>query len=65
MKLAILSGAGQLPVMIKQAHSDAHVVGFEGMPTELGNVAHLHRFERLGALFTDLRDRAVTHVVMA
>ena len=65
MKLAILSGAGQLPVMIKQAHPDAHVVGFEGMPTELGNVAHLHRFERLGALFTDLRDRGVTHVVMA
>ena len=35
MTLAILSGAGQLPVMIKQAHPDAHVVGFEGMPTEL------------------------------
>ena len=65
MKLAILSGAGQLPVMIKQAHPDAHVVGFEGMPTELGNVAHLHRFERLGGLFSDLRDRDVTHIVMA
>jgi DUF1009 family protein len=65
MKLAILSGGGQLPVMIKQAHSDAHVVGFEGMPTELDNVAHLHRFERLGGLFSDLRDRGVTHIVMA
>ena len=65
MKLAILSGVGQLPVMIKQAHPDAHVVGFEGMPTELGNVAHLHRFERLGGLFSDLRDRDVTHIVMA
>ena len=65
MKLAILSGAGQLPVMIKQAHPDAHVVGFEGMPTELGNVPHLHRFERLGTLFSDLRDRSVTHIVMA
>ena len=65
MKLAILSGAGQLPVMIKQAHSDAHVVEFEGMPTELGNVAHLHRFESLGGLFSDLRDRGVTHIVMA
>ena len=65
MKLAILSGAGQLPVMIKQAHPDAHVVGFEGMPTELGNVPHLHRFERLGTLFSDLRDRGVTHIVMA
>jgi len=52
-------------VMIKQAHPDAHVVGFEGMPTELGNVAHLHRFERLGGLFSDLRDRGVTHIVMA
>ena len=65
MKLAILSGAGQLPVMIKQAHPDAHVVGFEGMPTELGNVPHLHRFERLGTLFSNLRDRSVTHIVMA
>ena len=65
MKLAILSGAGQLPVMIKQAHPDAHVVGFEGMPTELADVAQLHRFERLGALFADLRDRGVTHIVMA
>ena len=65
MKLAILSGAGQLPVMIKQAHPDAHVVGFEGMSTELGKVPHLHRFERLGALFSDLRDRGLTHIVMA
>jgi DUF1009 family protein len=65
MKLAILSGAGQLPVMIKQAHPDAHVVGFEGMPTELADVVQLHRFERLGALFSDLRDRGVTHIVMA
>ena len=65
MKLAILSGAGQLPVMIKQAHPDAHVVGFEGMPTELADVTQLHRFERLGALFSDLRDRGVTHIVMA
>ncbi len=65
MKLAILLGAGQLPVMIKQAHPDAHVVGFEGMPTELVNIAHLHRFERLGALFSDLRDRGVSHIVMA
>ena len=65
MKLAILLGAGQLPVMIKQAHPDAHVVGFEGMPTELVNIAHLHRFERLGALFSDLRNRGVSHIVMA
>ena len=62
MKLAILSGAGQLPVMIKQAHPDAHVVGFEGMPTELSDVTQLHRFERLGALFADLRDRGVTRI---
>jgi DUF1009 family protein len=65
MTLAILSGAGQLPVMIKQAHPDAHVVGFEGMPTELADVAQFHRFERLGALFADLRDCGVTHIVMA
>ena len=65
MKLAILSGAGQLPVMIKQAHPDAHVVGFDGMPTELADVARFHRFERLGALFADLRDCSVTHIVMA
>jgi DUF1009 family protein len=65
MKLAILSGAGQLPVMIKQAHPDAHVVGFEGMPTELVDTVHPHRFERLGVLFSDLRDRGVTQIVMA
>ena len=65
MKLAILSGAGQLPVMIKHAHPDAHVIGFEGMPTELADVAQFHRFERLGALFADLRDCSVTHIVMA
>lgn len=65
MTLAILSGAGQLPVMIKHVRPDAHVVGFEGMPTELADVTQLHRFERLGALFADLRDRGVTHIVMA
>jgi DUF1009 family protein len=65
MTLAILSGAGQLPVMIKHAHPDAHVVGFEGMPTELADVAQFHRFERLGALFADLSDCGVTHIVMA
>ena len=65
MKLAILSGAGRLPVMIKQAHPDVHVVRFKGMPTELADVAQLHRFERLGALFADLRHRGVTQIVMA
>ena len=65
MKLAILSGAGQLPAIIKQAYPNAHVVGFEGVANELGEIADLHRFERLGALFSDLRDRGVTHIVMA
>lgn len=65
MKLAILSGAGQLPRMIQQAHPDAYVVGFQGMPTQLGETAHLHRFEQLGGLFSDLHDRGVTHIVMA
>lgn len=65
MKLAILSGAGQLPVMIKKAHPDAFVVGFEGMPTEFGTGARHYRFERLGHLFSDLRDLGITHIVMA
>lgn len=65
MKLAIFSGAGQLPVLIKTAHPDAIVIGFDGMPNDLENYTQIHRFEQLGVLFHTLQDQGVTHIVMA
>ena len=63
--LAILSGDGNLPVMLAKAHPQAVRVVFHGvghiMPPPLAE----HRFEQLSSLFDDLRARGVTRVVLA
>lgn len=63
--LAILSGAGALPVMLAEAHPEALRVVFRGgdhaMPPPLAE----HRLERLGALFQDLKAQGVARVVLA
>ncbi len=63
--LAILSGAGALPVMLAQAHPDAVRVVFQGVAHAMKAPIAEHRFEKLGVLFEDLKARGVTRVVLA
>lgn len=63
-RLAILAGAGQLPVLIQSAHPDALAVTFDGMPHGLTGPVSQHHFERLGHLFDALRAADVDRVVM-
>ena len=66
--IAILSGTGQLPVMIHQRYAGAIGVTFAGADHKLSKdtgVVVEHRFERMGELFDDLRQRGVTDIVMA
>ncbi|MGH1354897.1 MAG: LpxI family protein [Thalassovita sp.] len=60
-RLAILAGSGALPVALAKAAPDAYCVSFAGVPTDLTST-HVHHFEKLGALFADLRENGVTHV---
>lgn len=60
-RLAILAGSGGLPVALANAAPDAYCVSFAGVPTDLDH-AHVHQFEKLGALFEDLRSNGVTQV---
>ncbi|MFY0680426.1 MAG: UDP-2,3-diacylglucosamine diphosphatase LpxI [Thalassovita sp.] len=64
--LAILAGAGALPVLLSQARPDAVAVVFDGVSHGLVETAPvLHRFEKLGEMFDDLRGRGVSQIVMA
>jgi hypothetical protein len=63
-RLAIIAGAGRLPVALAQANPDAYVVSFRGMPTDVAG-AQEYMFERLGELFADLEQNGVSSVVMA
>lgn len=63
-RLAILAGAGHLPVALAQAHSDAFLVAFAGMATDV-TPDLVVRFEHLGTLFQRLQDEGITRVVMA
>lgn len=64
-RLAILAGAGRLPVELAAAAPDALRIGFEDVATELDGPVERHRFEALGGLFESLRDQGVTQVVLA
>lgn len=60
-RLAILAGSGGLPVALASADPEAYCVSFTGVPTDLSDT-HQHQFEKLGALFDDLRANGVTRV---
>ncbi|MEQ9693434.1 UDP-2,3-diacylglucosamine diphosphatase LpxI [Shimia sp. SDUM112013] len=63
--LAILSGAGALPVMLAEAEPQAVRVVFNGVDHAMSAPLTEHRFEKLGSLFEDLKARGVTRVVLA
>lgn len=63
--LAILSGAGTLPVILAKAHPKAVRVVFRGVDQAMQPPLAEHRFEKLGKLFEDLKACGVTRVVLA
>lgn len=63
--LAILSGAGGLPVMLAKQHPRAVRVVFNGVEHAMQAPLAEHRFEKLASLFDDLTARGVTRVVLA
>lgn len=65
-RLAILAGEGVLPLALASAYGDAVFVSFvPELAAPPGNAGLQARFERLGALFADLRAVGVSEVVMA
>ena len=64
-RLAILAGGGALPAALAVAAPDALCISFAGIPHQLCNVTHEHHFEKLGALFSDLKSEGVSDVVFA
>lgn len=62
---AIIAGRGRLPQLLLEA-GPAHVVAFEGVgATAEGGRTVPARFERLGALFADLKDAGVAELCFA
>ncbi len=62
-RLAILGGAGQLPVALQQRYPHAIAVGFQGMQTEMVDPRTV-AFEKLGSLFDMLAEEGVDQVCM-
>ncbi len=64
--IAILSGDGQLPVLLQNEIPGAVLVVFDGMAHQLGETVDVvAKLERLGALFDNLKRRGVTRVLLA
>ena len=64
--IAILSGDGQLPVLLQNELPQAILVAFDGMVHQLGDKPVIEaQFEHLGALFDGLKKRGVKRLVMA
>lgn len=64
-KLAILAGAGALPVALAAAHPKALRVVFDGVEQQMPAPLARHRFEKMGGLFQALQDAGVNRVVLA
>ncbi|MDQ7071051.1 MAG: UDP-2,3-diacylglucosamine diphosphatase LpxI [Rhodobacterales bacterium] len=67
-QLAILAGAGALPVEVLQARPDSVLVGFHGVANAFAGVEsgiETFRFEKLGELFSYLKEKSTSHVVFA
>ena len=64
--IAILSGDGQLPVLLHNELPHSVMVVFNGMVHQLEDKPDIEaRFEHLGALFVGLKERGVKRVLMA
>lgn len=64
-RLAIISAKGLLPVELARAVPDALIVTLKGVAHDQSGPVHEHQFEKLGALFVDLKSEGVTEVVFA
>ncbi|CUJ23646.1 LpxI family protein [Cognatishimia activa] len=64
-RLAIISAKGLLPVELARAVPDALVVTLKGVDHDQTGPVHEHQFEKLGALFVDLKSEGVSEVVFA
>ena len=63
--LAILGGAGALPPDLANAYPDALCITFTGIAHSLTGRTDDHSFDRLGSLFTTLKERGISRVVLA
>lgn len=64
-RLAIISAKGRLPVELARAVPDALIVTLQGVEHDQTGPVHEHQFEKLGALFVDLKAEGVSEVVFA
>ncbi|MFY0597258.1 MAG: UDP-2,3-diacylglucosamine diphosphatase LpxI [Cognatishimia sp.] len=64
-RLAIISAKGLLPVELARAVPDALIVTLKGVAHDQSGPVHEHQFEKLGALFVDLKSEGVSEVVFA
>ncbi|MBY5974514.1 UDP-2,3-diacylglucosamine diphosphatase LpxI [Ferrimonas balearica] len=65
-RLAIIAGAGALPVALAEAEPKAFLVSLAGIACDLPEERLTrYRFEKLGSLFRGLKDAGVTRVVLA
>ena len=63
--LAIISGSGKLPLLIKNTYKNATNFSFTYLEKETDNKFVKCEFERLGFLFDSLKKNRISRVVMA
>ena len=63
--LAIISGSGKLPLLLKNAYKDAIYVTFNSPKKVTDNKVLKCEFEKLGFLFDNLKKNLIKRVVMA
>ena len=63
--LAIISGSGKLPWLIKNTYKNATNFSFVNSEKETENKVVKCEFERLGFLFDSLKEKRISRVVMA
>ena len=63
--LAIISGSGKLPLLIKKNYKKAIYVTFVNSKKSIKNNVVKCQFEKLGFLFDSLKENGIRRVVMA
>ena len=63
--LAVISGSGELPLLIKKTFKEALTITFMASEETLENKVAKFEFEKLGSLFDLLKNNGVRRVVMA
>ena len=63
--LAIISGSGELPLIIKKQYKKATFITFNYSNTIIENKVINCEFEKLGFLFDSLKQNGIRRVVMA